>query len=168
MAAVTNLAVLVPEAEDALVASNRLLPIDQRLTAPAHITLVYPFMTRDAVPVASAEMESFFMDLRPVSFSLHVGWFGREVLLLAPDPTEPLVQLTRSVLDRWPEYPYYGGAYDKVEPHLSLGFGTAKVLEPIAAAVEAYTPISVTVTEVTLLVGPPDRMIAGQSFRLGR
>lgn len=67
-----------------------------------------------------------------------------------------------------PSTPYYGGAYDKVEPHLSLGFGTAKVLEPIAAAVEAYTPISVTVTEVTLLVGPPDRMIAGQSFRLGR
>lgn len=163
----TNLVVLVPEADDALAASNRLLPRDKRLIAPAHITLVYPFMPSGALVAARAEMESFFAGLSPVSFRLHVGWFGREVLILVPDPAEPLIHLTQSILDRWPEYPYYGGLYDKVEPHLSLGFGTAKLLEPIAAAMEAYVPISVTVAEVALLVGPHERMTAGQSFRLG-
>ncbi len=102
----TNLVVLVPEADDALAASNRLLPSDKRLTAPAHITLVYPFLPSDLVVAATAEMENFFAGLRPVSFRLHVGWFGREVLILIPDPAEPLIELTRSVLDQWPEYPY--------------------------------------------------------------
>ena len=152
----TNLVVLVPEADDALAASNMLLPRDKRLTAPAHITLVYPFLPSGAAVAASAEMESFFASLSPVSFRLHVGWFGSEVLILIPYPAEPLIHLTQSILDRWPEYPYYGGLYDKVEPHLSLGFGTAELLEPIAAAVEAYVPISVTITAVTLLVGPHD------------
>jgi hypothetical protein len=164
----TNLVVLVPEADAALAASNRLLPSDKRLTAPAHITLVYPFLPSDLVVAARAEMENFFAGLRPVSFRLHVGWFGREVLILIPVPAEPLIQLTQSVLDRWPEYPYYGGLYDKVEPHLSLGFGTAQLLEPIAAAVEPYVPISVTIAAVNLLVGPSESMTAGQSFRLGR
>ncbi len=163
----TNLVALVPEADDALAASNRLLPHDKRLTAPAHITLVYPFLPSGAVDAAKAEMESFFAGLSPVSFRLNLGWFGREVLLLIPDPAEPLIHLTQSILDQWPEYPYYGGLYDQVEPHLSLGFGTAELLEPIAAAMEAYVPIPVTIAAVTLLVGPHESMTAGQSFRLG-
>lgn len=164
----TNLVALVPEADDALAASNRLLPDDKRLTAPAHITLVYPFLPLGAVEAARAEVESSFAGLSPVSFRLDVGWFGREVLLLIPDPAEPLIRLTRSVLDQWPEYPYYGGLYDQVEPHLSLGFGTEELLEPIAAAMEAYVPIPVTIAAVTLLVGPHESMTAGPSFRLGR
>jgi hypothetical protein len=164
----TNLVVLVPEADDALAASNRLLPAGKRLTAPAHITLVYPFMPLDAVAAASAEMESFFAGLGPVSFGLQVGWFGQEVLILIPDPAEPLIHLTQAILDQWPQYPYYGGMYDKVEPHLSLAFGTAQLLEPIAAGVEPLLPISVTIAAVTLLVGPHESMTAGPSFRLGR
>ena len=164
----TNLVALVPEADDALEASNRLLPHDKRLTAPAHITLVYPFLPSGAVETARAEMESFFAGLSPVSFRLNLGWFGREVLILIPDPAELLIHLTQSILDQWPEYPYYGGEYGEVEPHLSLGFRTAELLEPIAAAVEAYVPICVTIAAVSLLVGPHESMTAGQSFRLGR
>ena len=163
----TNLVALVPEADDALTVSNRLLPHDKRLTAPAHITLVYPFLPSSAVEAAKAEMERFFAGLHPMSFKLNLGWFGREVLILIPDPAEPLIHLTQSILDQWPEYSYYGGLYDEIEPHLSLGFGTAELLEPIAVALEAYVPISVTIAAVTLLVGPHESMTVGQSFRLG-
>jgi hypothetical protein len=119
----TNLVALVPEADDALAASNRLLPHDKRLTAPDHITLVYPFLPSGAVEAARAEMEGFFAGLSPVSFRLNLGCFGREVLILIPDPAEPLIHLTQSILDHWPEYPYYGGLYDEVEPHLSSALG---------------------------------------------
>ena len=60
----TNLVALVPEADDGLAASNMLLPRDKRLTAPAHITLVYPFLPSGAAVAASAEMESFFASLK--------------------------------------------------------------------------------------------------------
>ena len=73
---------------------------------------------------------SFFAGLSPVSFRLHVSWFGREVLILIPVPAEPLIQLTQSVLDRWPEYPYYGGLYDKVEPTSRSGSGRRNSLSP--------------------------------------
>ena len=62
----TNLVVaLVPEADDALAASNGLLPPDKRLTAPAHITFVYPFLPSGAVEAARAEMESLLRRPEP-------------------------------------------------------------------------------------------------------
>lgn len=73
----TNLVVLVPEADDTLAAANRLLLSDKRLTAPAHITLVYPFLPSDLVVAARADDGELFAGLSPVSFRLHVGWFGR-------------------------------------------------------------------------------------------
>lgn len=83
MADVSNLVVLVPEAERVLAASNALVPPEQRLTAPAHITLVYPFIPPEAItPAVTAELAAFFQPLPRLSFELTIGWFGREVLLL--------------------------------------------------------------------------------------
>jgi hypothetical protein len=105
----SNIVVPLPEAESILAASNALLPPESRLTAPAHITLVYPFMPRAVLDDNVEEIEAFFSALRPMSFTLRVGWFGREVLLLEPEPVDGLVRLTLDIIERWPEYPYYGG-----------------------------------------------------------
>lgn len=168
MTELTNLVVLVPEAESALAACNALVPRECRLTAPAHITLVYPFVPQEALTSkTTADLSAFFHELPPFRLELAVGWFGREVLLLRPTPARAMVDLTQAVLDRWPEYPYYGGTYDEIEPHVSLAFGTAEMLEPIALQVERLAPISAVVSKVTLLIGPHERMTPGPSFRLG-
>lgn len=164
----TNLVVMVPEADPALEIANGSAPPDERLRAPAHITLVYPFIPPATAVDRADELASFFADQEPLTFELEVGWFGREVLLLRPNPEVGLVKLTEAVNARWPEYPYYGGTYDVIEPHLSLGFGTETTLAPVADAVAAITPLTVKVDAVTLLVGPHENMQPGPSFRLGR
>ena len=90
-----------------------------------------------------------------------------EMLILRPKPDSDLVDLTRAVIARWPDYPYYGGVYDSIEPHLSLGFGAAEELQPIATVVTARRPLYVEAATVTLLVGPHQRMRPGPSFPLG-
>ena len=148
-----------------LAEANRRMPADRRLTAPAHITLVYPFMPPAALTAPALEDLRIFFSARPaLAFDLALGWFGREILLLRPEPASGLVEVTEAILERWPEYPYYGGAYDVIEPHLTLAFGTAAELEPIATSFESQLPLRAHVEEVTLLVGPEDQMRAGPSF----
>lgn len=163
----TALVVLVPEAEPVLAIANAQMPAEKRLTAPAHITLIYPFMPPELISEeALTSFADFFDGFAPLSFELTIGWFGREVLLLVPTPSADLVALTDAVLARWREYPYYAGAYDTIEPHLSLGFGDAELLEPIAAALEPSTPLTVNAAAVSLLVGVPEAMKARDSFPL--
>ena len=164
---ISNIAVLVPQAEPVLAAANRRMPPDGRLTAPAHITLVYPFMPPPALTApALDDLRMFFSDRPALAFELALGWFGREILLLRPEPASGLVELTEAILERWPAYPYYGGAHDVIEPHLTLAFGTAGVLETIAASLASQLPLRAHVDQVTLLVGPEQDMRAGPSFPL--
>jgi 2'-5' RNA ligase len=162
----TNLVVLVPEAEPALELANRNAGRGAELKAPAHITLVYPFMPPETLEQRTRELAAFFAEQRPFDVELQLGWFGREVLLLAPTNPGPLVALTEAVISRWPEYPYYGGTYDVIEPHLSLGFGTDAMLSPVTELVEPLTPVRSTVAKVTVLVGPHDDMRPGPAFSL--
>jgi hypothetical protein len=160
----SNLVLLVPEAQDHC---NWKMPLDKRLTAPAHITLVYPFIPpQDLSPNVHDELGAFFAGQPSLSFTLRVGWFGREVLLLQPYPETGVVALTERVVERWPEYPYDGGVYDQIEPHLSLAFSDRSVLDPLAEDIEALTPIAVSATQVTLLLGPHEAIVAGPRFTL--
>lgn len=158
---------LVPQAEPILAEANRRMPRHRRLTAPAHITLVSPFMPPASLtgPVLD-DLGTFFSDRPALTFDVALGWFGREVLLLRPVPASGLVELTEAIVKQWPAYPYYGGAYDVIEPHLSLAFGTARELEPIASALASQLPLRVAVDKVTLLVGPDAHMRPGPSFPL--
>ena len=161
------LVVLVPEADPVLAIANAQMPAEKRLTAPAHITLIYPFMPPELISEeALTSFADFFDGFAPLSFELTIGWFGKEVLLLIPRPSAGLVALTEAVLARWPEYPYYAGAYETIDPHLSLGFGDAQSLEPIAAAVEPQTPLTGNAAAVSLRVGPPEAMREQDSFPL--
>ncbi len=162
-----NISVLVPEAEPIVAEVNRRMPGHRRLTAPAHITLVYPFMPASALsPADLDDLGAFFSDRPTFGFDLALGWFGREVLILRPDPASELVELTRAIVGRWPAYPYYGGLYDVIEPHVSLAFGTADELVPLALSVGSLLPLRVQAEAVTLLVGPEEQMRPGPSFPL--
>ena len=110
---------------------------------PAHVTIHFPWL-----PVSLVE-ESDLQSLQdmvcavprfPVTFRSS-RWFGREVLWLDPDPKEPFIALAAESAARWPGHPQYGGRFDAIVPHLTVGFGDPQVLDHAEAAIERLLPI---------------------------
>jgi 2'-5' RNA ligase len=152
----TALAALVPEA-DCILGLVASMGGDARTEGvlPAHITLVFPFIPMELVSEAELRrLREFFAAQPAFGGELVVGWFGREVLLLVPADPAPLIQLTQAVVDAWPEYPYYGGAYSEIEPHVTLAYGDEASLSPIAERVEGIGAVPFSVSSITLCEGP--------------
>ena len=61
----------------------------------------------------------------------------------------PVIELTRAVHERWPDYPPYGGAYPEIVPHVTIALDD----EPrgLAAAVQEFLPIEAIARELHLL-----------------
>lgn len=134
---------------------------------PPHITLQYPWMPPAQIDErVLAEACSLFAAFPAFDFSLRLGWFGREVLLLVPDDPTPLIRLTEAILRRWPEYPYYGGQYDAIEPHVTLAFGNEASLSALAAEIAGHVPIRARASAVTLNTGEPGHMSIRARFPL--
>lgn len=112
-ATVSAVLVPVPEAERVVSRHRARLDAAAALGVPAHVTVLYPFVPPSAItPVtleslarAVASMGAFGCQF------LATGWFGPDVLWLAPEPGEPFRTLTRAVAAAFPGYPPYGGAY---------------------------------------------------------
>lgn len=89
---------------------------------PAHITVVFPFipppaMTDEAVDAVRHVLTRF----SAFRFRLtKLERFPEGAVYLAPEPAEPFVRLTTELVDRFPAYPAYGGAYADVIPHLTV------------------------------------------------
>jgi hypothetical protein len=135
--------------------------------SPAHITLLYPWMPPASIDDnVLAELSSLFAAFPAFDFILKQGWFGREVLLLVPADARPFVSLTEAIVHRWPEYPYYGGEYDEIEPHISLAYGDEAGLSGLAAEVTHQLPVQVHAPFVDLSTGEPGHMVTRAKFPL--
>ena len=114
-----------------------------------HITLLGPFVDRDdvdenlltAIREILAPTQSFAYELASV------GRFSDGTVYVAPDPDEPFIQLTRLLYSAFPQWPPYGGAFDDVVPHASIG---KTLSEAALAALRVQLPISATARAVTL------------------
>jgi 2'-5' RNA ligase len=139
---------------------------------PAHITVLYPFVPPSQVgPDVTRQLAELFAAAPPFDFALRqVGWFDDEVVYLAPEPAEPFVGLTHRVMDAFPAYLPYEGAYDQVTPHLTVGAGAHADLRRAADAVQASLPINARAGDVWLMVGtatPARRWRVRARFPLG-
>lgn len=90
---------------------------------PAHVTIHVPWLPVEAVDeTALAAVRDLARAVRPFDVVFErMCWFGESVLFLAPRPAEPLCDLAERSARRWPEYPLYGGEFDTVVPHLTIG-----------------------------------------------
>lgn len=105
----TRTAVIVPvAAADATVGPHR-TALDRAAGwgIPAHVTVLYPFVPPGALTAdqldrlaAAVASERAFDATFPGT-----GWFGSDVLWLAPDPAEPFRRLTLAVWREFPEHP---------------------------------------------------------------
>jgi 2'-5' RNA ligase len=162
----------IPEAE-AAVAEHR-LRLDRMalLGVPAHVTALFPFVPTDQLAdevigrVASVATSVTAFACR---FSATAWFEDDDVVFLAPDEPEPFVRLTELLWAEFPEHPPYGGQFDEVTPHLTIGHGGDRAaLRRAESAVTRHLPISGYADRLTLLVEDPDgRWAVGRRFPLG-
>jgi hypothetical protein len=138
----TALIVAVPEAEHAVGGYRLAHDSSAALGAPAHITVLVPFVAPEAVDEAA--IRDVVAQIPAFAFRLDaVERFDDGVVWLHPEPSEPFRALTRAVWARWPDHPPYEGAHDEVIPHLTVSN------EHIEVSIEL--PIDARADHVTLI-----------------
>ena len=156
----TQTAVIVPvaAAESAVGDHRRRLDHSAAWGVPAHVTVLYPF-----VPPAELDLD-VVRRLREACAAVpafdcafaECAWFGDDVLWLAPDPDRPFRDLTDRVCDAFPGVLPYGGRFDDVVPHLTVGearLGGVDELRRVATQVGAALPLPTRIERARLIAG---------------
>ncbi|MGH9043508.1 MAG: 2'-5' RNA ligase family protein [Acidimicrobiales bacterium] len=115
-----------------------------------HVTVMFPFLAPcDLDEVTIDKLGLLFGTVRSFSFSMErTGTFG-EVLWVAPEPADAFRQLTQMVQASWPSVAPYGGAFQEVVPHVTIG--QARFGRRPSRRLLARLPIEATAREVKLL-----------------
>jgi len=144
----TALAVPAPEAEPALAPLRRRVAHGVAGEVPAHVTLLVPFAP---LPVPR-ELDALVASWRRAPFALCRvrRWPG--VVWLDPEPSAPLVAMTRALVAAFPAYRPYDGAHEDVIPHVTVATSEDDAaLDEIAAEAERALPIACAGDTVELL-----------------
>ena len=153
----TALLLPVPAAEPAVSHHRARLDEAPRDGAPAHVTVLYPFLPPAEIsePLL-ASLGRLFAGFAAFEFTLdRVGWFGEEVVWLGPRDPAPFSALTSAAFTAFPCCPPYGGQHAVVVPHLTIGHvGGPQALRAAAESVRPCLPIDATAAEVILMAGP--------------
>jgi len=151
----------VPAAEAAVGPHRARLDSNARDGVPAHLTVLYPFLPPAEIgPDALAGLSRLFAGIPRFAFTLdRVRWFGEAVVWLGPSDEAPFRALTELAVEAYPGCSPYGGIYEDVVPHRTIGHGGDPAdLRAAAEAVRPLLPIATEATEVTLMAGPkPDQ-----------
>ena len=148
--------VTVPSAEDAVAQHRAQFDWSAGRGVPAHVTVLYPFVEPSGIDTHVIETLAAAIASVP-SFDASceaTGWFGTDVLWLDPQPIDQFRALTAAVAKAFPDYPPYGGEYDEVTPHLTVGDSAEKEqLRDAEKQVLAHLPIRMTVARAALWCG---------------
>jgi len=158
----TALVIVVPEAEPVVGALRSRYDDADETGIPAHVTLLSPFGDRDD------GLAELFARFAPFEFALTEVRRWPDVVWLAPEPADPFVELTRALVERYPEHPPYERAHAEVIPHLTVGF-RREVPTEVDAQLREGLPIAARGTHVVQLEEfAPDRWRERRRFALGR
>jgi 2'-5' RNA ligase len=154
--AMSAVIVAVPEAEPLVGGLRAALDKSAGWGVPAHVTVLFPFLPPteidDAVLAGLADVVG-----RVPAFTAtfpRVGWFGGDVLWLAPEPSGLFVRLTLSVQERFGLVPYGGAHGPQPVPHLTVGHDApVERLRAAAAAVASGLPLRAGVASVRVITG---------------
>ncbi|MGO4598556.1 2'-5' RNA ligase family protein [Terrabacter sp. 2RAF25] len=148
----------IPAAEPAVARHRERHDLSARMGVPAHVTVAYPFKPWALVEDGDLSALAALCRATPaldLMFS-RTGWFGDDVLFLEPDDLGSIVALTRRVERAFPDYPIYGGVFDDLHPHLTVGHGSGvAALRAIEQELASQLPLSQVVDRLQLWSGPP-------------
>lgn len=141
---------------------------------PAHVTVHYPWVPAETVDAATLDQ---VRDLAattppfPVTFS-ELRWFASDVLWLAPTPDHELRELSERSAALWPEAPQYGGEFEDVMPHLTIGDlaggGDEAGLHQAGDDLAAVLPLPAWAAELWwMALEPTGRWTCRATFKLG-
>lgn len=171
------LLVPVPAAEPAVAGHRARLDLSARYGVPAHFTVLYPFLPpAELTDEVLGSIRALTAGIEAFDFTLdRVGWFDGDVAWLGPRDPAPFRFLTEAAFATFPSCPPYGGQFDDVVPHLTIGhLGGENDLRQAAAEVSGHLPIAARATQVLLMTGPrpdlardPGQWRTLAAFRLG-
>ncbi len=151
----SGLIIEVADAEPAVGEWRRQFDPQTALGIPPHVTLLFPFVSPAEIDDRTiAVVDAVLAPIPRFDFRLtHTDWFGdQDILWLAPEPAAPFQHITTILTEAFPGYPPYGGQFDGLVPHLTIGTqGTESQLREAAADVQRHLPISATANTVTLM-----------------
>jgi 2'-5' RNA ligase superfamily len=130
--------VLVPEAEACVGELRKRFDAASHVGIPAHVTILVPFMPWAQITSAVlVQVQAALSEVRPFSFSMSkVGRFPATAYL-APEPAEPFIALTRTLVREFPGFRPFRGEHDSIVPHLTAANGNAFEAEVAAGELEA-------------------------------
>lgn len=136
----------------------------------AHVTVLGPFIpVEDVDEPLHARLQAFYAGVAPFSFRLtEVRIFSETVVYLAPEPADRFEDLTARTVEAFPGYPPYGGKFDNVVPHMTLGPIWSPAMErEIAAAGNAAIPIAEVASEIRLILNDDKSFTTIGRYELG-
>jgi 2'-5' RNA ligase len=123
---------------------------------PAHITLIVPWLPPGEIDAGDVEeLRECLAPVGPFDFKLtDVGWFGRRVLWIAPEPAEVFRSLTNTLAERFGTPPWED-EFDEIVPHLTVAHasGDGVELSRVEHAVRRLLPVSCRASDVWVMVG---------------
>lgn len=149
----TAFIVRVPEAEDHVAALRSRFDASVHLGVPAHITILYPFMAPDEITQSILErIQAALSRVPSFAFSLNQVRRFPATAYLAPEPAEPFVALTESLVHSFPKFPPFRGEHASIVPHLTVANGNASEAEVAATELEAVIQSSGPISSLCLSV----------------
>lgn len=148
--------VRVPEVESHVARLRERFDPAARLGVPAHVTLLFPFLSPDRISATVVEAAlGIASAARAFPFRLATLQRFPGVLYLAPEPAAPFVALTRALVRRFPEFPPYGGQFPTIVPHLTVAHANDAEREAAESELLASLPapdgVSASCHEITLI-----------------
>jgi hypothetical protein len=132
--------VAVPEAEPVVGALRARYDATARVGVPPHVTVNYPFVPRTEIDDEVRRSAAMLFGSIP-GFAYRfeaVGRFEDATVYLEPQPADRFVDLIDRVAARWPECPPYGGGFETIVPHLTVGdFLTGADADTLFSATDA-------------------------------
>jgi 2'-5' RNA ligase len=160
----TALVIAIDDAEPFDAIRRELMPDAVATGIPFHVTLLVPFGD------LAGEARSFFAEQQVFEFALtHVAAWP-DVVYLAAERDEQLRSLMRSLYARFPQWPPYGGSYDDVVPHATLGEGVdvSALRDDVERRLASHLPLRCQARDVSFLEQvAPNRWRERERFPLG-
>jgi 2'-5' RNA ligase len=164
----TALVVLLPELDPLIGGLRRRYTGDGARDMPPHVTLIYPFADTSEVDERLEAVARVFGAFAPFEFVLRETARFREILYLRPEPAEPFVAMTESLVNAFPEFPPYGGAFDEIVPHATVAQSDEETLTTVENELLTQLPVQTRVERAWLVEHTPAGWRRHTAFPLER
>ena len=137
---------------------------------PAHITLLFPFRSPDAIARVELETLTKLAAQTPRHrFALVAVDEFSDAIFLRPYPDHWFRNLTQRLFEAFPDCPPYGGAYSDSVPHLTVAEtpsaeAHASLRRAIDAAIAPALPVACEATALSLFIRDDGQWTLAQRF----